>query len=268
MSVFGNYSEYYDLLYQEKNYEAEVKYVHDFIRKFKPDTKKILDLGCGTGQHDFLLIEMGYSVTGVDCSEKMLCKATDRITEIDESTKEHIKFIKGDIRDVRLNHKFDTIISLFHVMSYQPNNSDLKQSFQTAYHHLVPGGLFIFDCWYGPGVLADPPMLRIKRIENENFSIIRIAEPTLYNHENIVDVNYHMIVKNKEKHSFEEIRECHRMRFLFKPEVELFFEQCGFKTLAFTEFLKQTPPDEKSWNVCFVARKELDEASGGQNIIE
>ena len=75
MDVFNLYARYYNLLYKEKDYAGEAEYVHKLIQKYQPGAKSILDLGCGTGRHDILLAEKGYSVTGVDRSEEMLAVA-------------------------------------------------------------------------------------------------------------------------------------------------------------------------------------------------
>ena len=50
----------------------------------------------------------------------------------------------------------------------------------TAAKHLKPNGVFIFDFWYGPGVLTDPPVVRLKRLENEEIEVLRIAEPVMH----------------------------------------------------------------------------------------
>ena len=42
----------------------------------------------------------------------------------------------------------------------------------TARSLVAPGGIFIFDFWYGPAVLADPPAVRIKRLENERMKVL------------------------------------------------------------------------------------------------
>ncbi len=63
--VFENYSQYYDLLYQDKDYIAESEFIHSLIQKFANNAKTVLDLGCGTGRHDILLSQQGYDVTGV-----------------------------------------------------------------------------------------------------------------------------------------------------------------------------------------------------------
>ena len=51
MKVFEEYSKYYDLLYQDKDYEGEVEYIIDLIEKYAPKTASVLELGCGTGKH-------------------------------------------------------------------------------------------------------------------------------------------------------------------------------------------------------------------------
>ena len=72
MATFGNYSRYYNLLYKDKDYIGEAGFIHELIQQYSPGTKSVLDLGCGTGRHDFLLAEKGYAITGVDMSEEML----------------------------------------------------------------------------------------------------------------------------------------------------------------------------------------------------
>jgi hypothetical protein len=63
------------------------------------------------------------------------------------------------------------------------------------------------------------------------------------------------MVMRKDNNTVTEIREKHRMRYLFKPEIELLMQLSGFKLTAFHEFLTRKTPSEKSWNVVFVALK-------------
>src|ERR1051325_10396521 len=79
---------------------------------------------------------------------------------------ERVRFVKGDARNVRLGRRFGAVISLFHVMSYQTTNEDLSASFITAREHLERGGIFLFDCWYGPGVLTDRPSVTVKHLSD------------------------------------------------------------------------------------------------------
>jgi len=122
---------------------------------------------------------------------------------------EKLNFELGDVRTYTTNKKFDAVISLFHVISYQVNNSDLKNAFMTAKKHLLPDGIFIFDCWYGPGVLSDPPTVRVKRLEDDEIHVSRFAEPIVHSMGNIVDVNYNLIIRNKINYSCEELSETY-----------------------------------------------------------
>ena len=43
------YAEIYDLLYEDKDYHNEVKLIEEVINRYKPNIKRMLDYGCGTG---------------------------------------------------------------------------------------------------------------------------------------------------------------------------------------------------------------------------
>ena len=253
MSVFGVYSKYYNLLYKDKDYAGEAQYIDGLTQRYAPGAKSLLDLGCGTGRHDFELAKLGYEITGVDMSDEMLAAANLNLLTQHKRFSSSLRFSSGDIRAVRLNQTFDVVVSLFHVMSYQITNDDLRAAFATAKAHLKPGGLFIFDCWYGPAVLTDPPVVRVKRLEDEDFSVVRIAEPEMHYNKNVVDVNYEVLITDKSSGSIEQFRETHRMRYLFHPEVEGLITQNGFVFLNSQVWMTaQEPPVMKSWNVCFV----------------
>jgi SAM-dependent methyltransferase len=249
MKIFGTYAHYYDLLYKDKDYKGEITYINSFIKKYNADAKTVLDLGCGTGIHAQILMKRGYKVHGIDISRDMLLCAKDREYE------DELSFSQGDIRDVQLGQKFDVAISLFHVISYQNSNSDLYDAFKTAYEHLEDSGIFIFDCWYGPGVLTDPPEVRVKRLENEYIKVTRIAEPTMHPNKNLVDVNYHVFIRNLEENKVDELKETHTMRYIFKPEIEQLFNLVGFEMLECVEYMTNEEPTNHSWNVLFVGKK-------------
>jgi len=220
MSVFGLYSDYYDLLYSDKDYEGEARYVGDLIRQNAPTAYSVLELGCGTGTHAVLLAQQGYEVTGVDMSQTMLDKAVDRKALLANDVTSRLDFQLGDARTYRTDRKFDVVISLFHVFSYQNTNDDLLATFETAAQHLRPGGILIFDYWYGPSVLTQRPEVRVKRLENDRCKVLRIAEPEIFPSQNVVNVNYWMLIDSLVEGRTERITETHTMRYLFIPEIE------------------------------------------------
>jgi SAM-dependent methyltransferase len=224
--VFNSYAAYYDLLYKEKNYKEEAAFVHQQIQQNFPGAKTILDLGCGTGKHAYELAKLGYEVTGVDLSQQMVDIAIEKTP-----SNLSLDFCQGDIRNIRLNRQFDAIVSLFHVMSYQVSNNDLLSAFATAKKHLNQNGIFLFDAWYGPGVLTDLPVVRIKRMEDEQILVLRIAEPVIHTERNVVDVNYEVHVKIKESGSESIINEKHIMRYIFDTEIEFISNVTGLTPL-------------------------------------
>lgn len=255
MTVFGNYARYYNLLYRDKDYGAEAKFIDKLLQTYAPSTEALLELGCGTGVHAALLASSGYEVCGVDVSQEMLAQAEARSRSLPPEIASKLCFLQGDLRTLRIERNFDAVISLFHVFSYQTTNQDLQAAFATAKAHLKPGGVLIFDCWYGPAVLSDRPVVRVKRLEDEEISVTRIAEPVMHANENLIDVNYQVFIKNKSSCAVEELSETHKMRYLFKPEIDYFLSENQFHPLAAGEWMTGNEPGVQSWGVYFVAKR-------------
>lgn len=249
MTVFSEYARYYDLLYRDKDYAGEAAYVHRLIQNHSAGAKTVLNLGCGSGRHDRHLAEFGYEVTGVDISEKMLLMARSA-----GNGNSALDYLHDDIRTVRLDKRYDVVVSLFHVFSYQIKNEDLKAALATAKSHLKPGGVFIFDCWYGPGVLTDRPAERITELQDDWITVTRRALPTMYPNENCVDVCYNIQIVDKADGDWQEFEETHRMRYLFRPEVELLLKEQNLEIVRFEEWMSGNNPGFGTWNVLWAVQ--------------
>jgi SAM-dependent methyltransferase len=163
MPAFNEYANFYDSLYEDKDYLAECNFIEGILKEFSNrPMNKFLDLGCGTGGHSIPLAERGYRLTGVDISEEMLKEAEQKSNRLGVD----VEFLSGDIRSLDLEISFDAVFAMFAVISYQPTNDDLIAAFRTARRHLEQDGLFIFDTWYGPSVLTIRPAEREKTVED------------------------------------------------------------------------------------------------------
>lgn len=253
--VFDAYSEYYDLLYTDKDYSAEATYIDVLIKHYAPAAKYILELGCGTGAHAEQLARMGYYVRGIDISEGMIEKAQRRLAKLPGDIAQRLSFSISDIRNARLEKTYDITIALFHVMSYQNTNQDLMKVLHTAYDHLKTNGFFLFDYWYGPSVLTKLPEARVKHFENNAIHVTRVAKPEIHFNRNIVDVNYAITVKDKYSDAITELTEKHAMRYLFLPEIEQFAGP-RFIVEGHYEWLKDSAPNHRSWTALTVLKKQ------------
>jgi SAM-dependent methyltransferase len=254
VSTFASYASYYDLLYQDKDYASEAAFILGVVQSFCPQADRVLDLGCGTGTHARHLAALGLSVCGVDSSSSMVECALSTHATLARDSRRQLTFLQGDIRDLRLGERFNCVLSLFHVISYMTSNADLQRAFQTVRHHLAPGGICVFDCWYGPAVLNLRPSVRVKELENEEFSIHRVAEPVMHPNENAVDVNFTLRIKNRATDTLEIVRETHRLRYLFRPEIDLLAEQADLQILEAREWMTGGEPGLDTWCVYFVAQ--------------
>ncbi|HKK16251.1 MAG TPA: class I SAM-dependent methyltransferase [Gammaproteobacteria bacterium] len=252
MPVFNDYAQYYDLIYKNKNYREEAQYTHNLISKYRPGCKSLLDIGCGTGRHIIEFIKLGYNVTGVDISPRMIELAEKNIKSSHPGDVTP-SLITHDVRTLAMDREFDVIVSLFHVMSYQTSDPDINNAFSSIRKHMGPCGIFIFDFWYAPAVLCSKPEKRKNRYTINNLEITRIALPEIHEEKNLVDVNYQLIINDDEGILIQEILETHSMRYYSTSDIETYLAMHGFRLLDMFAWMGQKQPDIHSWSACAVA---------------
>jgi SAM-dependent methyltransferase len=116
-----------------------------FFRQNSKDieSKRVLDLACGTGQLAHYLLSQGYEVTGIDLSEEMLKYANaNNKSSIGEGKCE---FIIGDSSNFKLDSKFGLAVSTFNGMNHLSSFEQVELCLNNVYEALVPGGYFLFD---------------------------------------------------------------------------------------------------------------------------
>ena len=149
------YAQQYDLLYQDKNYDAEVALLERLFRAH------------GLAQH-------GYDVTGVDRSPEMLRIARVKAEQSLDELSPQPSFVEGDVTSVRLGGTpFDAALMMFAVLGYQVTNEAVRAALHTVRAHLRPGALFVCDVWYGPAVLSLRPSERTKVVDAPGGQVIR-----------------------------------------------------------------------------------------------
>ena len=131
-----NSGNYYNLFYKDKDYEKEAKCIHKKLIKHNVSGQNLLELGCGTGKHAITFSKLGYKIIGVEQSESMI-KSLEKV--------DNFECMQGDIRKINFKDKFDSVISLFHVLSYQVSNKSLESVFKNVNISLKKNGLFLFD---------------------------------------------------------------------------------------------------------------------------
>lgn len=250
--VFNKYARIYDAFYTEKDYKSESDYVLSILNA--TEISSALELGCGTGRYTNEFALRGMNVHGIDFSYEMIQIAQDNYASLEGAIDPKSIFEVADIRFFSSEAKFDLVLSLFHVVNYMIADEDLERFFRTAHRALVDGGSLVFDYWYGPAVISNPPEVRTRSISLRGSRIKRTAIPVLDTKKNCVDVNYKFEVDQFDMPEKETFEETHKMRYLFENEIATHSSGLFKYTKSYGWMTKETPSDS-NWSAVAVLKK-------------
>lgn len=133
-------AQYYDRL-MEVDYSQWVAYLKRTWQRFGFKPRKVLDIGCGTGNITVPLAQMGLEVTAVDYSPAMIQVARAKAEQAQVS----VNFVVQKMQQLQLAEQFDMVVCCCDVVNYLTTETDLQQFISRVYQHTKPGGLFLFD---------------------------------------------------------------------------------------------------------------------------
>lgn len=251
MPIFSElYANQYDQLHADKDYPGECDLIEEVFRRFGTgQIHKLVDFGCGTGNHSIPLAQRGYSVTGVDLSAQMLSVGRRKANRAHVK----VKWMEGDIRNVHAGEPLDAGLLMFAVLGYFLSNEDVLAALVNVRRHIRLGGLLAFDFWYGPAVLTVRPSDRVKIITLPDGKVIRTATAGLDSRHHICEVRYHLWQLDGNR-LMNEREELHTVRYFFPMELEFMLSQSGFSLTSLTAFpTLNRAADESTWNAFGVA---------------
>jgi 2-polyprenyl-3-methyl-5-hydroxy-6-metoxy-1,4-benzoquinol methylase len=130
--------EYWEELYRNdpRNVYIEDSIVEEETTGLPPGTA--VDLGCGTGANAIALARKGWTVTGIDWSERAIEIARKEAADLP------IEFIIGDITSWDPGRRFDLVISMYSLVGGEMVEKVLRK----ASSLLAPGGTLLVTEWH------------------------------------------------------------------------------------------------------------------------
>jgi SAM-dependent methyltransferase len=237
-----DYSNLYDLFYKKKDYSKEVLLIKKLIKK---KNLSILELGCGTGNYTRNLVPLAKKIVAVDKSKYM----------IEIAKKKNIKktiFLTSEIKTLKFNQKFDLIISLFHILSYQKSNLEIKKFFGLS-QYLKKGGFFIFDFWNEEAVNFLKPRKTTLLIKKNDYEIKRTSYPTWNKKKKSVLVKYKINIHHEKRKK--NIYEEHLMKYFSLDEIKYISKKNNLEIIKNLGQNFSSFPNKKDWSVITICRK-------------
>lgn len=173
--LFSEDQDYTDWLsktyYAAVDIEDRLKHeIPDLLKVFSENkVKKILDVGCGTGDHVIDLAKRGFEIVGIDRSRVMISDANKRKEGMSETAKKRGKFIEGDVEKILPKFRkepFDAVLFLGNTISHNPRK--YKDVLKDAANLLTNKGMMIFQVTNFKKVLKTQ-----KRLLSFNFARIK-----------------------------------------------------------------------------------------------
>lgn len=221
----------------------------EYLAEIAFEGNNLLDIACGEGSFAVFMSKLGYKITGIDQSHRMIDLARER----SRAEKISIDFIVEDMRSFSFHDSFDLVTCFFDSLNYMLTIKDLHRVFKNTFKAMRPGGYFIFDMntIYG---LVEIWMREQTYIQNEAEDFLEIHQQS-YDYENqIATMDITIFVKRETL--WERIEETHRERGYPIADIQFLLMETGFEIAGmYGSLKKRSEVQNTSPRVFFIVRK-------------
>ena len=203
----------------KKRIDKEIKFLTKLFKKYGT-VKSVLDVGCASGLHTKALSDLGFEVYGIDYSKSF----------VEYSKKKHpsLKFEQQDMKNLKINKKFDAIICLATTIAYNDSNEDVINTLKGFYKVLKKNGILIIETFNTIGFISNWKEKDELKVEDQNI-IIKINHGINYNKQKMIDMReYRNLQTNKLLG-----KDTQELRMFFPQEMKFYLETSGFEFLDF-----------------------------------
>lgn len=240
---FDKWAVVYDLIYGE--YKNDIDFYKREAKKIKG---KVLEVACGTGRLYLEFLKEGVDVYGIDISGEMLGILKEKASRVGLRPKVY----KADMRNFKINRKFNLILVPFRSFMHILTVDDQIKSLKNFKKHLAPKGKLILNFFFPKPELMVRKLGKVWKYdiksEKEKFKVVGMY--TLLDEINqIAKFNQSLFKRNKRiwGNKF-------TMTYFYKREFELLLRLAGFNKYKAYGGFNYKPLKEKSQEMVWVVK--------------
>ena len=220
--MFQNSSKYYDLIYDQKDYQKETDIILNYFKQHHPKAHTILDVACGTHEHVKYLADQ-YQVDGLDINGKFLAIAA---TKNPQGT-----YHEGNMINFKINKKYDVIMCVFSSIGYVRTLDNLEQTISNFKNHLNENGIIIVEPWFTPDIWKEGKT-HMTTVNQEDIKICRMNLSETKN--NCSYMKFHYLIANKkgvdhftEEHELGIFTQDEMLQSFKSADLNVYFDSTG-----------------------------------------
>ena len=210
--MFSHTAHWYDALYSFKDYRKEAGAIADLIREHHARARTVLDVACGTAEHDRYL-SAAFLVDGLDLQPEFVRIAAEK------NPTGHWQV--ADMTDFHLARRYDVVMCLFSSIGYVRTLDKVVSALSCFREHLGPGGIILVEPWFTPAQWRPGPNIYLLTGETAEGKICRMNISAREGNLSVLDFHYLIGTSEGVRH----VTERHELGLFTREDMQQCFEK-------------------------------------------
>lgn len=239
---YEDFAQAYDALTFNVPYDEIAEYYNEILCRLT-NGKRLLDMGCGTGNLSVRFAARGFDVIGQDASSEMLAIAAAKSAKI--------RWICQDMAQTEIGEPVDAVISTLDSINHLQSADEIEKCFRAAARALKKDGVFAFDV---NTVYKHREILGSNTFVYDVDGVYCVWQNEFNPLDNSVGIELDLFFEEEDgayTRGYENFREV----ALSESEICCRLEKAGLQIVEIYEYLTHSIPNELSEKLMIIARK-------------